>query len=311
MKYFHCLPLLAVLPLGCAASVPATVEVAAVAPAQRPADVTVVDLTPPAPKAPAPAAAPAPKTAEELQADRQSALKQAADYGMIGLLSTGGGDPNAPTAPWGKDDGTDPNAKGNMWGDSVGDSFGAGGLGLAGTGPGGGGRGEGIGLGSIGTLGHGAGSGTGQTFGNGSGRLGGSHAGNPPKIKMGATSVTGRLPPEVIQRIVRQNFGRFRLCYENGLRTNAKLEGNVVIRFEIDPTGAVSTTSVTKATTLSDKGVAACVERAFHGLSFPQPEGGKVVVVYPLQFSPADPAPAPAAATPAPAPAAAPPVKSP
>jgi hypothetical protein len=48
-------------------------------------------------------------------------------------------------------------AKGSMWGDEIGDSFGSGGLGLAGTGEGGGGRGEGIGLGSIGTLGHGAG----------------------------------------------------------------------------------------------------------------------------------------------------------
>ncbi len=45
-----------------------------------------------------------------------------------------------------------------MWGDHIGDSYGAGGLGLSGTGMGGGGTGEGtIGLGSIGTIGHGAG----------------------------------------------------------------------------------------------------------------------------------------------------------
>ena len=44
-----------------------------------------------------------------------------------------------------------------LWGDHVGDSFGAGGLGLSGTGEGGGGYGSGIGLGSIGTVGHGAG----------------------------------------------------------------------------------------------------------------------------------------------------------
>ena len=48
-------------------------------------------------------------------------------------------------------------ARGNLWGAAVGDSFGAGGLGLSGIGEGGGGRGEGIGLGSIGTIGHGAG----------------------------------------------------------------------------------------------------------------------------------------------------------
>ncbi len=47
----------------------------------------------------------------------------------------------------------------NMW--SVGEAYGAGGLGLSGIGQGGGGRGEGIGLGSIGTIGHGGGMGTG------------------------------------------------------------------------------------------------------------------------------------------------------
>ena len=40
---------------------------------------------------------------------------------------------------------------------SVGEAFGAGGLGLTGVGEGGGGRGEGIGLGSVGTVGHGGG----------------------------------------------------------------------------------------------------------------------------------------------------------
>ncbi len=47
-----------------------------------------------------------------------------------------------------------------IWGDQLGDSFGAGGLGLSGVGEGGGGRGEGIGLGTIGTVGHGAGVGS-------------------------------------------------------------------------------------------------------------------------------------------------------
>ena len=56
---------------------------------------------------------------------------------------------------------------------------------------------------------------------------------------MGATSVSGRLPPEVIQRIVRQNFGRFRLCYENGLRNNPNLQGRVAVRFVIGREGDV------------------------------------------------------------------------
>ena len=220
---------------------------------------------------------------------RQAALKEAAEFGIIGLLNSGaGGDPNAPTAPWGRDDsqGNDPlSARGNMWGADIGESFGAGGLGLSGIGEGGGGRGEGIGLGSIGTIGHGSGTGTGQGFGSGHGRLGGDHKAKAPQVRMGATTVSGRLPPEVIQRIVRQSFGRFRLCYENGLRNNPNLQGRVSVRFVIDRSGAVSSTG-NGGSDLPDSSVVSCVVRSFSGLSFPQPEGGIVTVVYPISFAP-------------------------
>jgi len=222
---------------------------------------------------------------------RQAAMKEAQEFGMIGLINVGaGGDPNAPTAPWGRDDslGNDPlSARGNMWGDAIGDAFGAGGLGLSGVGEGGGGRGEGIGLGNIGTLGHGAGTGTGQGFGNGHGRLGGAHKTKAPSLRQGSTQVNGRLPPEVIQRIVRQNFGRFRLCYENGLRNNPTLSGRVSVKFVIDRSGAVSTAQDGESE-LPDQGVISCVVRGFGNLSFPQPEGGIVTVVYPIIFNPGD-----------------------
>ena len=222
---------------------------------------------------------------------RQAALKEAQEFGMIGLINVGaGGDPNAPTAPWGRDDslGNDPlSARGNMWGDAIGDAFGAGGLGLSGVGEGGGGHGEGIGLGNVGTLGHGAGTGTGQGFGNGHGRLTGAHQTKAPTLRQGATQVNGRLPPEVIQRIVRQNFGRFRLCYENGLRDNPTLSGRVSVKFVIDRSGAVSTAQ-DGGSELPDQGVISCVVRGFGNLSFPQPEGGIVTVVYPIIFNPGD-----------------------
>jgi hypothetical protein len=269
---------LSVLPLACAGAAPSPA--------------TLVDLTvapPPAPAKPEPAkpepAAEA-KPTEVADGDKNEEVP----FGMIGLLNSGaGGDPNAPTAPWGKDDslGNDPlSAKGNMWGSDVGESFGAGGLGLTGIG-GGGGRGEGIGLGSVGALGHGAGTGTGQGFGSGHGRLGGSRRAKPPQVRMGATSVSGRLPPEVIQRIVRQNFGRFRLCYENGLRNKPALQGRISVRFVIEPNGSVGSVG-NAGSDMPDAGVVACVTRAFHGLSFPQPEGGKVLVVYPIMFSPGE-----------------------
>jgi hypothetical protein len=220
---------------------------------------------------------------------RQAALREAMEFGMIGLLNTGAaGDPNAPTAPWGRDTslGTDEvSAMGNMWGDEIGDAFGSGGLGLSGIGEGGGGRGEGIGLGNIGTMGHGAGTGTGQGFGSGHGRLGGSHRTKAPQVRMGTTQVSGRLPPEVIRRIVRQNYGRFRLCYEQGLGRNPNLEGRVTVRFVIGRDGAVSNVS-NGGSDLPDANVVNCAIKAFYGLSFPKPEGGIVTVVYPIMLQP-------------------------
>jgi hypothetical protein len=129
---------------------------------------------------------------------RQASLRDAQEFGMIGLLDSGsGGDPNAPAAPWGRDDALaqDPlGARGNLWGAEIGDGFGAGGL--SGIGTGGGGRGEGLGLGNVGTIGHGAGTGTAQGFGSGSGRLGGTHRSSSPRVSTGAMTVSGSPAPQ-------------------------------------------------------------------------------------------------------------------
>ena len=93
------------------------------------------------------------------------------------------------------------------------------------------------------------------------------------------------IPPEVIQRVVRQNFGRFRLCYQQGLGRNPNLEGRVSARFVIDRSGAVTNVS-NGGSDLPDSAVTSCVLSAFYGLSFPQPENGIVTVVYPIVLSP-------------------------
>jgi hypothetical protein len=111
--------------------------------------------------------------------------------------------------------------------------------------------------------------------------------GRGPRVRMGATSVTGRLPPEVIQRIVRQNFGRFRLCYETGLNNNPNLIGRIAVRFVIGRDGAISNIS-NGGSDMPDGGVVTCVVRAFKDLTFPQPEGGIVTVVFPIMFTPGE-----------------------
>jgi hypothetical protein len=101
------------------------------------------------------------------------------------------------------------------------------------------------------------------------------------------TVVGGKLPPEVIQRIVRQNFGRFRLCYENGLRNNPGLQGRVAVKFVIDRNGSVSV-AADGGSDMPAQDVIGCVVRGFQNLSFPSPEGGMVSVIYPLMFTPGE-----------------------
>ncbi len=223
---------------------------------------------------------------------REQALREAAEFGMIGLLNSGasGEPPPEPMKDPAPRDEPEEAESDDAW--AAGDAYGAGGLGLKAASKGGGGRGDGIGLGSLGTLGHGAGTGTGQGFGGGHGRLGGSHRTSAPRVRMGATTVTGKLPKEVIQRIVRQNYGRFRLCYEKGLGVNPNLEGRVSVRFKIAGDGSVGNVA-NGGSSLPDSGVVDCIVRAFYGLSFPKPEEGSVSVVYPIMFSPGGGASAP------------------
>ncbi|HEY8038360.1 MAG TPA: AgmX/PglI C-terminal domain-containing protein [Polyangiaceae bacterium] len=112
--------------------------------------------------------------------------------------------------------------------------------------------------------------------------------GRPRLRDGGATLSNAGLPAVVVQRIVRQNFGRFRLCYENGLRTDPFLAGTVKVRFVIETDGAVGVVS-DAGSDLTDRGVVACVERGFGNLSFPSPASGAVAVVYPIYFSPGEP----------------------
>lgn len=229
---------------------------------------------------------------QERMLGKEQAIADAQKFGMIGLISTlDGSDPNTPIAPWGDiAQGNDAaNHLGNFWGEEAGNAFGFGGLGLTGVGEGGGRRGEGIGVGDIGGLGTcvSAGCGGGSLGAFSSARLSPRHQVAGVRMRSaGDTKVGGRLPPEVIQRVIRQNFGRMRACYEPALRTNPNLQGRVAVKFVIGRDGSVGTAS-NGGSDLPDSGVVSCVVRAFYGISFPQPENGIVTVTYPIMFSPA------------------------
>ncbi len=109
-------------------------------------------------------------------------------------------------------------------------------------------------------------------------------AGAPPpsaKTVTGATSVSGRLPPEVIRRIVQRHMGAIRTCYSDGLRKNPDLSGKVNVSFVIGRDGDVTSAKSTDYT-LPDAAVRACIVKVFRTMTFPQPEGGIVTVHYPI-----------------------------
>ncbi len=186
-------------------------------------------------------------------------------------------------------------AHGNMWGDEVAESFGVGGVGATGVGdarppsrtPSSTAPPQDAEFGMLGLLSPAASPpspSAAQGFGSGTGRLARSHRARAPRVRMGATQVSGRLPPEIIQRVVRANFGRLRTCYRKLLRKSPTERGRISVRFVIMRDGTVGATS-TRATNMS-KALSPCVEGAFRSMTFPAPEGGLVTVTYPIVFRP-------------------------
>jgi hypothetical protein len=213
------------------------------------------------------------------------AVAAARSFGMIELLgslssSAGSSSPFERNAALGHDS---VDADGGMWGDTIGES-GGNGLGFSGPDNGGGGHGLGVGIGGIGTCGSANCGASGWGHGNHLGH--GEHKPGPPSIHpAGITNVSGTLPAEIVQRIVRQNYGRFRMCYETGLQGNPNLSGRVTARFVIGRDGAVANVQ-NGGSDLPDATVVSCVVQAFYGLSFPTPDNGIVRVSYPIMFSP-------------------------
>ena len=214
--------------------------------------------------------------------------EEVSTFGLLSLLATARDEQGAHAGSSAFAAESGPSAMGNIFGQTIDDAAGMGGLGLTGPGQGAGGLGAGVKLGSIGTLGHASGMGDAKGFGAGAIAKPREHVAGTYSLVWGGgsgTQVNGRLPPESIQRVVRQSFGRLRGCYAAGLEKNPDLEGRVSVKFVIDREGQVALASPWSDTTLPDASVARCVTRAYQAMTFPKPEGGIVTVVYPVVFT--------------------------
>jgi hypothetical protein len=235
---------------------------------------------------------------------RERMLVDASHFGVVGILNTDAAT-NTPSSVWGAEraEGRDAkNALTSMWAQSIDDAWGPGGIGLGGTEQGGGGLAHGVGIDGIeDTVGHGTGAPDGDGPSKGPGHAFGPRGvGHPrgglvdyqphgPSLHPSPiTTFSGSLPKELVQRVVRQNFGRFRLCYEAGLRGNPALTGRVAVAFVIDRSGNVAVASADGSTDMADANVVSCVVRGFQNLSFPAPKDGTVQVIYPLLLAPGE-----------------------
>ena len=97
-------------------------------------------------------------------------------------------------------------------------------------------------------------------------------------------TVTGKLPIEVVQRIVRAKLSRLRVCYEQGLKKSHDLAGTVFFDFVVDTTGALKSSKLAAGGTLTDPTVTSCVVGVIATLSFPEPDAGTVSVHYGVDF---------------------------
>ncbi|MCB9025111.1 MAG: AgmX/PglI C-terminal domain-containing protein [Bdellovibrionaceae bacterium] len=119
-------------------------------------------------------------------------------------------------------------------------------------------------------------------------KVGGLALGNVGTASVGIleeeTDIEGGLDKDVIARVIEQNLGQIRYCYERQLSANPELYGKVLVKFTISGSGAVAAQAI-GLTTLKSAMVEGCILRRVSGWQFPQPKGGtQVRVTYPFLF---------------------------
>lgn len=139
--------------------------------------------------------------------------------------------------------------------------------------------GPGGGAGGYGNTMIGSGTGPGVGYGNGKGAI--------SAIALSQDIVLeGGLDRAVIQATIAKYLHEVRACYEQGLRSNPGLQGQITMGFEINPSGALNYSKVQKST-LGNAQVESCVAGRMMGWQFPKPVGGvSQKVSYPFLLRP-------------------------
>lgn len=99
-------------------------------------------------------------------------------------------------------------------------------------------------------------------------------------------SFVGSIDKEAVRRVVKSALAQFKACYEREYHMNSKLEGKVVIQWEIHAQGVAKNAIVIQnRSTLNNSAVEECVKNRMMALKFPEPPPGTAAeVTYPFIF---------------------------
>lgn len=108
-----------------------------------------------------------------------------------------------------------------------------------------------------------------------------------PKAGPGHSQEPGRSAKD-IQTIVLAHRDEARACYDKGIKDHPGPEGNLTVKFVIDPTGKVTDSSVDSTkSAISDQGIGACVNDVIKKITFAPSKGGfETRANYPFDFHP-------------------------
>lgn len=97
-------------------------------------------------------------------------------------------------------------------------------------------------------------------------------------------SSSGHLEPQKIREVIGRQQASLSDCFDASLERQPAFNGSVTLLFAIEPDGSVSQTSVLQSD-LADCEVVRCLRAQLAQLSFPAPEGGAVMVQYPISVA--------------------------
>jgi TonB family protein len=103
-------------------------------------------------------------------------------------------------------------------------------------------------------------------------------------VDVGGPTVEEGLKKDEVGAVIHKHTDEIRYCHESALLYKPNLEGKVVVKFGIGPTGRVENATI-ESSTAGDKSLEQCILKKLVTWQFPKPKGGvHVNVSYPFIF---------------------------